>query len=157
MFEISLLLTTAAILWWIRQHPRGVDPLLRAFAWPPRTGASPPMLRSAASVLILVALLFALNPEARLFLMAVDSIGLDLFVAICALYLRHEVAFWLVLLGVPLLRTIYRLGPVPGFWPFRSVIGTNRGLALYAVLYPAVVIMLAGLCAGAVIIGSIGS
>jgi hypothetical protein len=104
--------------------------------------------------LVLLALLVAIEPEARIFLMFLDSVGVDLFVAVCALYLRHNLVLVAAILLVPILRGIYRLGPVPGFWPSRLVIRSSATWAGYAVVMPVVALCafaLAALCIAAVL------
>jgi hypothetical protein len=102
-------------------------------------------LNLAGAALIAVALLLVMNPEARILMMFVDSIGVDLFALLVALYGRHHVSLCVSILLVPTLKYIYRLGPVPGFWPSKSVIRSGAW-AGYAVLYPAAAASLAALC-----------
>ena len=40
--------------------------------------------------LVILALFVAIEPETRIFLMFLDSVGVDLFVTMCVLYLRHN-------------------------------------------------------------------
>ena len=104
--------------------------------------------------LVVLALFVAIEPEARIFLMFLDSVGVDLFVAVSALYLRHNLLLIAAILLVPVLRGIYRLGPVPGFWPSRLVIGSSATWAGYAVVIPVVALCafaLAALCIAAVL------
>jgi hypothetical protein len=62
-----------------------------------------------AGGLVFLALVVAIEPETRIFLMFLDSVGVDLFVAVCALYLRDNLLLVAAILLVPVLRGIYRL------------------------------------------------
>jgi hypothetical protein len=73
-----------------------------------------------AGGLVVLALFVAIEPEARIFLMFLDSVGVDLFLAVCVLYLRHNLVLVAAILLIPVLRWTYRWGPVPGFWPAGS-------------------------------------
>jgi hypothetical protein len=86
---------------------------------------------------VALALFVAIDPEARVFLMFLDSFGVDLFVALCALFVRHNLELCVGLLLIPILKGVYRWGPVPGFWPSRVVLRSSMSWAGYAVLYPA--------------------
>jgi hypothetical protein len=106
-----------------------------------------------AGGLVFLALVVAIEPETRIFLMFLDSVGVDLVVAVCALYLRDNLLLVAAILLVPVLRGIYRLGPVPGFWPSRLVIRSSATWAGYAVVVPVVALCsfaLAALCVTAV-------
>lgn len=106
--------------------------------------------------LVCLALFIAIDPEARIFLMFLDSMGVDLFVTVCVLYLRHNLVLLVAVLLVPVLRGIYRWGPVPGFWPSRLVISSSATWAGYAVVMPVMAlcwITLVALCVMAAISG----
>jgi hypothetical protein len=104
--------------------------------------------------LVVLALFIAMEPEARIFLMFLDSVGVDLFVTVCVLYLRHNLVFVAAILLIPILKWIYRWGPVPGFWPSRLVIRSSATWAGYAVVVPAMTLCwaaVAALCITAVL------
>jgi len=104
--------------------------------------------------LVLLALFVAIEPEARIFLMFLDSVGVDLFVSVCILYLRHNLVLAVAILLVPILKRIYRLGPVPGFWPSRLVLRSSATWAGYAVVVPVMALCwaaVAALCITAVL------
>jgi hypothetical protein len=106
--------------------------------------------------LALLALFVAIEPEARIFLMFLDSVGVDLFVTVCVLYLRHNLVLVAAILLIPILKWTYRWGPVPGFWPSRFVIRSSATWAGYAVVVPAMTLCLAAvavLCITAVLSG----
>jgi hypothetical protein len=106
--------------------------------------------------LVLLALLVAIEPEARIFLMFLDSVGVDLFATLCVLYLRHNIGVVIAILLIPILRGIYRWGPVPGFWPSRLVIRSSASWAGYAVVVPVMALCwaaFAALCVTAVFSG----
>src|SRR6202789_1758217 len=86
--------------------------------------------------LVVLALFVAMEPEARIFLMFLDSVGVDLFVTVCVLYLRHNLVLVAAILLVPILKRAYRWGPVPGFWPSKLVIKSSTGWAGHAVVTP---------------------
>lgn len=106
--------------------------------------------------LVFLALFVAIDPEARIFLMFLDSVGVDLFVTVCVLYLRHNLVLAVAILLVPILKGIYRWGPVPGFWPSRLVIRSSATWAGYALVVPVAAlcwVTLAALCITAVVSG----
>jgi hypothetical protein len=91
----------------------------------------------AVGALVALALFVVIDPEARVFLIFLDSLGVDLFVALCALFVRHHLELCVAILLIPVLKGIYRWGPVPGFWPSSVVLRSSVSWAGYAVLYPA--------------------
>ena len=97
--------------------------------------------------LVLLALFIAIEPEARIFLMFLDSAGVDLFVTVCVLYLRHNLLLVAAILLIPILKWAYRWGPVPGFWPSRLVIRSSASWAGYAVVVPAMTLCWAAVAA----------
>jgi hypothetical protein len=104
--------------------------------------------------LAVLALFVAMEPEARIFLMFLDSVGVDLFITLCVLYLRHNLVVVAAVLLIPMLKWTYRCGPVPGFWPSRLVIRSSATWAGYAVVTPIIAlrwIAFAALCAVAVL------
>src|ERR1700679_4188772 len=58
--------------------------------------------------LVVLALFVALEPETRIFLMFLDSVGVDLFVTVCVLYLRHNLVVVAAVLLIPMLKWTYR-------------------------------------------------
>jgi hypothetical protein len=105
-------------------------------------------------VLAVLALFVAIEPEARIFLMFLDSVGVDLFVTLCVLFLRHNLVLVAAILLIPILKWTYRWGPVPGFWPSRFVIGSSASWAGYAVVVPVVTLCgaaMAAICIAAVL------
>jgi hypothetical protein len=106
--------------------------------------------------LVVLALFVAAEPEARIFLMFLDSVGVDLFVTLCVLYLRHNLVLVAAVLLIPILKWTYRCGPVPGFWPSRLVIKSSASWAGYAVVVPVITLCgaaVAVLCITAVLSG----
>ena len=100
-----------------------------------------------------LALFLAIEPEARIFLMFLDSVGVDLFVAMCVLYLRHNLVVIAAILLIPILKWAYRWGPVPGFWPSRLVIKSSATWTGYAVVVP--VATLCGAAAAAICMAAV--
>jgi hypothetical protein len=105
------------------------------------------------SGLVVLALFVAIEPETRIFLMFLDSVGVDLFVTVCVLYLRHNLVLVAAILLVPILKWTYRWGPVPGFWPSRLVMNSSASWAGYAVVVP--VMALCGAAVAAVCITAV--
>jgi hypothetical protein len=104
--------------------------------------------------LVVLALFFAIEPEARIFLMFLDSVGVDLFVTMSVLFLRHNLVLIAAILLIPILKWAYRWGPVPGFWPSRLVIRSSATWAGYAVVVPAMTLCgaaVAAICIAAVL------
>jgi len=106
--------------------------------------------------LVVLALFVAIEPEARIFLMFLDSVGVEIFVTVCVLYLRHNLVLVAAILLIPILKWTYRWGPVPGFWPSRLVIRSSATWAGYAVVVPVMTLCWAAaatLCITAVLSG----
>jgi hypothetical protein len=106
--------------------------------------------------LVVLALFVVIEPETRIFLMFLDSAGVDLFVTLCVLFLRHNLVLVAAILLIPILKWTYRWGPVPGFWPSRFVIRSSSIWAGYAVVVPLKVLgwaMFAAVCIMAVLSG----
>ena len=104
--------------------------------------------------LVILALFVAIEPEARIFLVFLDSAGVDLFVTLCVLFLRHNLVLVAAILLIPVLKWAYRWGPVPGFWPSRLVIRSSATWAGYAVLVPVATMCgaaMAAICMAAVL------
>jgi hypothetical protein len=102
-----------------------------------RLAGSESQFALVAGAVVALALFVAIDPEARVFLMFLDSFGVDLFVTLCALLVRHNLELGVALLLIPILKGIYRWGPVPGFWPSGVVLKSSASWAGYAILYPA--------------------
>ena len=106
--------------------------------------------------LVVLALFVAIEPEARIFLMFLDSVGVDLFVTLCVLFLRHNLVLVAAILIIPISKWAYRWGPVPGFWPSRLVIRSSASWAGYAVVVPVMTLCgaaMAAICVAAVLSG----
>ena len=106
--------------------------------------------------LVVLALFVAIEPETRIFLMFLDSVGIDLFVTFCVLFLRHNLVLVAAILLIPILKWTYRWGSVPGFWPSRLVIKSSASWAGYAVVVPVVTLCgaaMAAICVAAVLSG----
>jgi hypothetical protein len=90
----------------------------------------------AAGVMIVLALIFIIDPEVRALLMLGDYLGIDLIATLATVYLREHLAIGVALLLIPLLRLAYRWGPVPGFWPHRVILRSSLVWTGYAVICP---------------------
>jgi hypothetical protein len=104
------------------------------------------MAATLAAGLIVFALFLIINPETRIFLLFIDSIGIDVFAGLFAWYCRQQIALTFSLLLLPGLRLLYRCGPVPGFWPGRTVLGSSAVWTGYALMVPALCAGMAALC-----------
>jgi hypothetical protein len=58
--------------------------------------------------------------------MFLDSFGVDLFLALCALFMRHNLELGVAVLLILVLKGIYRWGPVPGFWLVQLFVPVRR-------------------------------
>jgi hypothetical protein len=121
----------------MQNDPEGMTRALSVFGFKLRFNRSKSTFGLIAAALVVLALLVAIDPEARVLLMFLDSFGVDLFLALCALFLRHNLELCVAVLLIPILRGIYRWGPVPGFWPSGVVLKSSASWAGYAILYPA--------------------
>lgn len=85
-------------------------------------------------------------------LMFIDSIGVDLFLTMCVLYLRHHLMISATLVLLPALRAAYRFGLVAGFWPSRDVMHSMPAFATYAIAWPIAFLLLITGCITLVIL-----
>jgi hypothetical protein len=96
--------------------------------------------------------LVVLMPEANIVFTAVDAAGLDLVTLFIALELRQYIAVAYQLALAPILRIIYRLGPVPIFEPYADLMRGCPSLRSYVVIWPLFVIALSSTCLGGLVI-----
>jgi hypothetical protein len=96
------------------------------------------LTRSESTFALIVGVLVFLALFVALF---IDSFGVDLFVTLCVLFFRHRLAITLSILIIPILRGLYRWGPVPGFWPNKIIIRSSATWAGYAILWPATALL----------------
>jgi hypothetical protein len=157
--EILLILLVLAYMLVLAQKDRGMLGQLLSLV-----GIKRPLTRSESNLalivggLVVLALLVAIEPESRIFLMFLDSVGVELFVTVCVLYLRHNLVLVAAILLIPVLKWAYRWGPVPGFWPSRLVIRSSATWAGYAVVVPVAALccaMFVALCIVAVLSGAV--
>jgi len=155
--EALLILVVLAYMLVLVQNDQGMAVRLLSLV-----GINRPLTRSESTFvlilggLLVLALFVAIEPETRIFLMFLDSVGVDLFVTMCVLYLRHNLVLVAAILLIPILRWTYRWGPVPGFWPSSLVIRSSATWAGYAVVVPLKVLgwaMFAAVCIMAVLSG----
>jgi hypothetical protein len=157
MMEALLILVVLAYMLVLVQNDQGMAVRLLSLV-----GINRPLTRSESTFvlilggLLVLALFVAIEPETRIFLMFLDSVGVDLFVTVCLLYLRHNLVLVAAILLIPILKWTYRWGPVPGFWPSSLVIRSSATWAGYAVVVPLKVLgwaMFAAVCIMAVLSG----
>jgi hypothetical protein len=153
--EILLILLVLAYMLVLVQNDQGI--VVRLL---PLVGINRRLTRSESTLivilggLVVLALFVAIEPETRIFLMFLDSVGVDLFVTLCVLFLRHNLVLVAAILLIPILKWTYRWGPVPGFWPSRLVIRSSSIWAGYAVVVPVVTlcgVAMAAICIAAVL------
>jgi hypothetical protein len=96
--------------------------------------------------------LIVLMPEANVVFAAVDAAGLDLVTVLIALELRQYIVIGYQLALAPVLRIVYRLGPVPIFEPYADLLRGCPSLRPYVVIWPLFVIALSGTCLGGLIV-----
>jgi hypothetical protein len=140
---LLILLVLAFALIRVQNYPEGMlrAPLINGIKL--RFNRSESTFGLIVGVLVALALFVAIDPEARVFLVFLDSFGVDLFIALCALFVRHNLELCAAILLIPILKGIYRWGPVPGFWPSRVVLRSSVSWAGYAILYPAMALFMA--------------
>jgi hypothetical protein len=126
----------------IQNNPDMLAHLFSLFGIKMRLTRSESTFALVVGAVVCLALFVAIDPEARVFLMFIDSFGADLFVTLCVLFLRYRLAIILSLLLIPLLKVSYRWGPVPGFWPTKTVLKSSAMWAGYAVIYPATILLI---------------
>jgi hypothetical protein len=136
MHDLFTLIALTGMLYLVRNDPGSVA-LVSGLGLGARMGKSRhTWICRVGGGLVLLALVVVINPEARLLLMFIDSIGVELFVTLCVLHLRHHLMITAAVLLLPVLRAIYRYGPMPDFWPTRDVLRSAPRFAAYAVIYP---------------------
>lgn len=119
-----------------RERDQGMlEQLLSLIAIKRRLSRSESSFALIVGALVFLALFVAIDPEARIFLMLVNDFGADLFVTLSALFFRHRLAITISILVIPILKGLYRWGPVPGFWPSKIVIKSGATWAGYAILW----------------------
>jgi hypothetical protein len=96
--------------------------------------------------------LMVLMPEVNVVFVAVDAAGLDLVTILIALELGHYVVMGYRLTLAPLLRIVYRLGPVPILEPYTDLLRGCPSLRAYVVIWPLFVTALTGTCLGGLIV-----
>lgn len=136
MQALLVLLALSFLLVRVQRDQGTLAPLPSLFGIQGRSTRSESAFVLVIGGLVCLLLFVAINPEARIFLMFLDSAGVDLFVTLCALYLRHNLAFVAAVLLIPILKRIYRFGPVPGFWPSKLVMKSSPSWAGYAIAVP---------------------
>jgi hypothetical protein len=97
-------------------------------------------------VLIALALFVVIDPEARILFMFIDSVGVDLFVTVWALALRHYMTVSVALVSISMLQVIYRFGPLPRFWPYPEVVRSSPSFLAYAITFPVGVLLCFCIC-----------
>jgi hypothetical protein len=107
----------------------------------------------ALSIVVLVALIVALDPEVRLFLVFLDAIGVDLFVMLL-LFQGRELLQWLsVVMGLPARRLLETRGWYPMPLPSYRLFKQHPRWSVYAAGRAAVMIILIALPTGALLRG----
>jgi hypothetical protein len=129
----------------MKNDPEGLTRALSIFGIKLRLNRSDSKFGLIGGALVVLALFVVIDPEARVLLVFLDSFGVDLFVALCGLFVRHNLELCVAILLIPILKGIYRWGPVPGFWPSGVVLKSSASWAGYAILYPAAALFMGAL------------
>jgi hypothetical protein len=145
MLALLILLVLSLTFVCVRNDQGVLVQLLALIGIKRRPSRSESTIALIIGALVVLALFVAIEPEARIFLMFIDSFGVDLFVTLIVLFLRHRLAITISILIIPVLKGIYRWGPIPGFWPSKMVIRSSATWAGYAVLWPAMAILFASI------------
>jgi hypothetical protein len=100
---------------------------------------------NALTLLLAVALILALNPEVRLFLIFLDALGVDIFLMLL-FFQGRDILQWLhAAVGLPTARSLERWGWYPMTLPHRSLFKQHPWWGLYATLQPiAIALIVAG-------------
>jgi hypothetical protein len=151
--SLLVLLVLAYALIRVQRDPGLSKRLLSLMGINRRLAGSESEFALIVGALVVLALFVAIDPEARVFLMFLDSFGVDLFFALCALFVRHNFELCVAILLIPILKGIYRWGPVPGFWPSGVVLKSSVSWAGYAILYPTAAVLMAALLIRCTLIG----
>jgi hypothetical protein len=107
----------------------------------------------ALGIVILVALIVALDPEVRAFLVFLDAIGIDVFVMLL-LFQGGEILQWLsVAMGLPAIRQLETRGWYPMPLPSCRLLKQHPWWSVYAAGRPVVMIILIALPTGALLRG----
>jgi hypothetical protein len=107
----------------------------------------------ALGIVVLVALIVALDPEVRAFLVFLDTIGVDLFVMLL-LFQGREILQWLgVAMGLPAIRQLETRGWYPMPLPSCRLLKQHPWWSVYAAGRAVVMIILIALPTGALLRG----
>jgi len=143
MGALLVLLVLSTMLVRIERDQAMLEQLLSLIGIKRRLTRSESTFALIVAALVFLALFVAIDPEARIFLMFIDSFGADLFVTLCVLFFRHRLAITISILIIPILKGLYRWGPVPGFWPSKLVVRSSATWTGYAILWPAIALLFA--------------
>jgi hypothetical protein len=120
---LLIFLVLAFALICVQSDPDRVARALSVFGIKLRSNRSERTLGLVVGVLVVLALLVVIIPETPIFL-------------------RHNLELCVAILLIPILKGIYRWGPVPGFWPSGVVLKSSASWTGYALLYPAAAVFL---------------
>jgi hypothetical protein len=99
----------------------------------------------ALGAVVLVALIFSLDPEVRVFLFFVDAVGVDIFLMLL-LFQGREILHWLnVATRFPVIRVLETRGWYPMPLPHRALLKQHPWWSLYAAARPIAMALLVSL------------
>jgi len=79
------------------------------------------LILKTLSLMLVMALVCVINPEVRVVLLAIDSIGLDLFLLFLA-FQGHEYRLLVArVVTLPIGRRLFAIAPYPMVWPTRGL------------------------------------
>jgi hypothetical protein len=94
------------------------------------------------TVVVLVGLLFALDPELRAFLVVLDAIGVDIFLMLLFVQGR-EILYWLTIAAcLPVVRLLETWGWFPLPLPQRALLKQHPWWTVYAAIQPVVMVLI---------------
>jgi hypothetical protein len=95
----------------------------------------------ALTVVVLVALVFALDPELRVFLVLVDALGVDIFLMLL-FFQGREILHWLIAARLPLVSILETWGWYPVPLPPPTLFKHHPWWSAYAAVQPVFMILI---------------
>ena len=128
------------LLLWREPFRESLNQFLGITSW---SGASRTAAIRLLTLLVLAALVFALDPEIRVILLFIDSVGVDLFLMLLAFQGREYLLLLNGAVALPVVRRLSMWGPYPIALPSRWLMRTHPFWGVYATVQPlAVAIMI---------------
>jgi hypothetical protein len=119
------------LLLWGEPFRDSLNRLLGIRSW---SGAGRTAATGALTVLVLAALIIALDPEVRGILLLVDALGVDIFLMLLAFQGRECLLLLYGTLALPVARRLSAWGPYPTALPSRWLMRTHPFWGVYTTL-----------------------